>query len=80
MAGTPTGGRKAAATNKEKYDQNYKSEGGFYQHIGGVGGRISRGGGFAANRELAQRAGTKGGRVSASKRMKSTEGMLSIEE
>lgn len=58
MAGTQIGGRKAAATNKQRYGLN------FYEQIGRKGGKISRGGGFAVNRELAVEAGRKGGRAS----------------
>ena len=65
MAGTRNGGRKAAATNKQRYGMN------FYEQIGQKGGKISRGGGFAKNAELARIAGAKGGR--ASRRTKSTE-------
>ncbi len=65
MAGTPMGGRKAAATNKQRYGMN------FYEQIGRRGGKISRGGGFAKNPELARVAGAKGGR--ASRRTKVTE-------
>lgn len=63
MAGTPLGGRKAAATNKQRYGMN------FYELIGQRGGKISRGGGFAKSPELARLAGAKGGR--ASRRTKS---------
>ena len=55
MAGTVVGGKKAAQTNKERYDEN------FYKRIGALGGKKSRGGGFAANRELARIAGRRGG-------------------
>jgi general stress protein YciG len=58
MAGTQNGGRKAATTNKLRYGLDY------YTNIGGMGGRISRGGGFAANHELAVEAGRKGGKAS----------------
>jgi general stress protein YciG len=58
MAGTQAGGRKAAATNKQRYGLN------FYEEIGRRGGRISKGGGFAMNRELAVEAGRKGGKAS----------------
>jgi general stress protein YciG len=58
MAGTRLGGRKAAATNKQRYGQN------FYGLIGRKGGKISRGGGFAQNPELASVAGRKGGKTS----------------
>lgn len=58
MAGTLEGGRKAAKTNKEKYGND------FYANIGRRGGRNGHTGGFAANPELARRAGQKGGRKS----------------
>ncbi len=58
MAGTKSGGRKAAKTNKQRYGAS------FYETIGGLGGKISRGGGFAKNPELARIAGARGGRSS----------------
>lgn len=58
MPGTIAGGRKAAQTNKERYGDE------FYVMIGAAGGKVSRGGGFAANRELAKVAGRKGGQKS----------------
>jgi general stress protein YciG len=58
MAGTKAGGIKAAATNKQRYGLN------FYEQIGRKGGMISRGGGFAVNRELAVEAGRRGGKAS----------------
>lgn len=58
MAGTRDGGTKAAATNKARHGVN------FYAEIGRKGGIKSRNGGFAANRELASRAGRIGGRRS----------------
>jgi general stress protein YciG len=57
MAGTATGGKKAAAKNLAK-DPN------FYARIGATGGQNGRTGGFAANPALARIAGAKGGRVS----------------
>ena len=57
MAETKKGGRKAAQTNKERYGDK------FYKRIGEAGGRISRGGGFAIDRQLAMEAGRKGGKA-----------------
>lgn len=58
MAGTKLGGRKAAATNKEKHGED------FYQRIGRKGGSKShpKTRAFAANPELAKTAGAKGGK------------------
>lgn len=58
MAGTITGGKAAAATNKARYGAN------FYAKIGAKGGKLGHTGGFYANRELARKAGQAGGRVS----------------
>lgn len=58
MAGTKTGGKAAASTNKAKYGAD------FYARIGAIGGKKGTTGGFAANRELARVAGAKGGRIS----------------
>lgn len=58
MAGTKTGGQKAATTNRAKYGSD------FYREIGRKGGRNGHLGGFAANPELARIAGAKGGRIS----------------
>ena len=58
IAGTLEGGRKAADTNKQRYGDD------FFKKIGKAGGTKSRGGGFAANPELAQEAGRKGGKKS----------------
>ncbi len=56
MGGTRSGGIKASATNKEKYGADY------YAQIGFKGGRATgTRGGFAANPELAKRAGRLGG-------------------
>jgi general stress protein YciG len=43
---------------KQRYGED------FYRRIGHLGGRISRGGGFAMNHELAVEAGRKGGEAS----------------
>lgn len=58
MPGTKKGGLQAARTNKTRHGRD------FYARIGRAGGRKSRGGGFAANRELASIAGRKGGKIS----------------
>lgn len=58
MAGTREGGIKAAETNKQKHGSD------FYANIGKKGGRLGRTGGFAANPELAKRAGALGGHKS----------------
>lgn len=58
MAGTKEGGKRAAATNKDKYGDD------FYARIGAKGGRNGHTGGFAANPELAREAGAKGGKIS----------------
>ena len=65
MAGTKTGGKKAAETNKERHGKD------FYAKIGAKGGKLGRTGGFFANRELARVAGAKGGRIS--RRRKTSE-------
>jgi general stress protein YciG len=57
MAGTRQGGKKAAESNR-KLDPD------FYKKMGAIGGRISKGGGFAQDHELAVEAGRKGGKVS----------------
>ncbi|HTE22699.1 MAG TPA: hypothetical protein VK674_06690 [Candidatus Limnocylindria bacterium] len=58
MAGTTTGGKRAAETNKKKHGAD------FYAKIGAMGGKKGKTGGFYANRELARIAGARGGRVS----------------
>lgn len=58
MGGTKAGGKKAAATNMNKYGSD------FYAEIGRKGGRNGHTGGFAANPELAREAGRKGGKIS----------------
>jgi general stress protein YciG len=58
MAGTRKGGLKTAETNKAKYGDD------FYKKMGAMGGKISRGGGFAADRQRAIESGRKGGRIS----------------
>jgi len=58
MAGTKEGGRKAAATNKAKYGED------FYREMGRIGGRNGHTGGFASNPALAKIAGSIGGKIS----------------
>jgi len=58
MAGTKAGAKKAAATNKARHGAD------FYAKIGSAGGKKGTTGGFFANRELARKAGAKGGRIS----------------
>lgn len=55
MSGTASGGQKAKITNIEKYGKDY------YRNLGRLGGRAGNTGGFAANPELAKRAGRLGG-------------------
>lgn len=58
MAGTLVGGKKAAATNKERYGKDW------YARIGQMGGKNGHTGGFASNPELARIAGSIGGKRS----------------
>ncbi len=68
MAGTKDGGKNAAQTNTAKYGSD------FYKKIGAIGGKNGTTGGFFANRELARRAGSKGGAISKrGKRLHLTE-------
>lgn len=57
MAGTVEGGKRAAKANLARDPD-------FYKKIGALGGKKGTTGGFAANRELASRAGRKGGLIS----------------
>lgn len=58
MPGNIIGGRKAAATNKARYGDDW------YKKIGALGGKAGNTGGFAASPEMARVAGAKGGRIS----------------
>lgn len=58
MSGNKIGGEKAAAKNRSKYGAD------FYARIGKMGGSKTGQKGFAVNRDLARRAGAKGGRIS----------------
>lgn len=67
MGGSIIGGKKAAATNKSRYGNDW------YARIGALGGRLGKTGGFASNkigddgltgRERASKAGAIGGRRS----------------
>lgn len=57
MSGNKAGGKAAAKSNIERHGKD------FYARIGAIGGRKSRGGGFA-DRDLARAAGAKGGSIS----------------
>jgi uncharacterized protein len=57
MSGTVEGGRLARDQNYARYGKD------FYRKIGAKGGRLSRGGGFASNHDLAVEAGRRGGAV-----------------
>jgi hypothetical protein len=59
MSGTVSGGKKAAATNKQRYGDTFYREMG---HRGGSAPGAPKG--FAANRTLAARAGAIGRRIS----------------
>lgn len=58
MPGNISGGKKAAATNKARYGND------FYANIGRKGGQNGHTGGFAADPERARRAGAIGGKKS----------------
>lgn len=62
MPGTKIGGQRTAATLISKYGSDY------YAKIGSMGGKKGTTGGFWANRELARRAGHKGGLISRRKK------------
>lgn len=70
MAGTKAGGKRAAATNKERYGKDW------YAKIGRKGGSKTNTlpKGFAANRELAKIAGAKGGKISSRKGIPNKKG------
>ncbi len=70
MAGTLEGGKRAARTNRKKYDKEYQAKYGmtFYQYLGHQGGKAGTTGGFYANRELASIAGRMGGMLSKRKK------------
>lgn len=56
MAGTVEGGKRAAASNKQRYGAD------FYKQIGKAGGHKSKGGGFAFDHERAVYWGSIGGK------------------
>jgi general stress protein YciG len=58
MAGTISGGQKAAQTTLKKHGKD------FYKRIGKKGGQNGHTGGFASNPQLARIAGRKGGKKS----------------
>lgn len=58
MGGSVEGGRKAYLTNIANQGPDW------YKILGARGGKVSRGGGFTNNPELARIAGRKGGLIS----------------
>lgn len=76
MSGTREGGRKAAATNKEKHGAD------FYRNIGRRGGSKSHPETrpFAKNPELASRAGKRGGQLSKRGPAKHPRSKKTVEE
>ncbi len=68
MSGTKIGGQKAAKTNKKRHGKD------FYAKIGKKGGENGHTGGFAANPELARKAGQIGGMISRRTGVKNGEG------
>lgn len=72
MVGTKAGGIKAAKKNLELHGKD------FYKRIGSIGGRHGHTGGFAANRELARRAGKIGGLLSRRTGVKNGEGKRKV--
>lgn len=66
MAGTKLGGKLAAKTNKTRHGSD------FYARIGKIGGHKGTTGGFAANRELARKAGALGGKISRRRKTTAT--------
>ena len=67
MAGTKAGGVKTREAIYAKHGRE------FYREIGRKGGQNGHTGGFAANPELAKKAGAKGGRISTRKGIKNGE-------
>lgn len=83
MAGNLTGGKKAAATNKSRYGEN------FYAVIGRMGGKKGHDGGFASEErgedgltgpERARIAGRKGGKISKRNSLKRKQSKLDNEQ
>lgn len=68
MSGTKAGGIKAREANYSRHGKD------FYKKIGAKGGRNGHTGGFAANRELASKAGRIGGLLSRRTGVKNGEG------
>ena len=81
MSGNKKGGLKTAATNKILYGED------FYKKIGAMGGKKSRGGGFASEitgkdgltgYERARIAGSKGGSVMGNSYKNKAKNQISI--
>lgn len=63
MAGSVESGKKAAATNKARYGEDFYVKAGRKTHAAWVAnGKKPRG--FSADKDLASRAGAKGGTIS----------------
>lgn len=67
MSGTKSGGIKTRETMYQRHGKD------FYREIGRKGGQNGHTGGFAANRELAKIAGSKGGKISKRGKARRTE-------
>lgn len=73
MAGTKAGAKKAVVSIKEKYGDDY------YRKIGRKGGQNGTTGGFAADHELAARAGAIGGKKSRRGPAKNKRAKIDVE-
>jgi general stress protein YciG len=64
MSGSVTGGKKAYKTMVERYGVDENGASLHHKRIGALGGKKGITGGFYSDRELARRAGAKGGKIS----------------
>lgn len=76
MPGNKIGGLKAREANLKRHGED------FYKRIGAIGGKAptNKPKGFAANPELARRAGAKGGKISKRRPMKKKDDIEEAEE